>query len=424
MLKILNLTTFDSGGAGSYALQINEMLNTSGYFSKLVVRYSENNDSNIIAVESRYNTWSFAWLLKKAIRFLKKRKNGISRKKPQTLFDFYFFQDEQDEYVSAVNILKRISFKPDIILIYWVSEFITSKTINDLRERTGAQIIWLMMDNAPITGGCHYPWDCKGYQSDCSNCPAIVEKKNLVKAQVNLALKKKNLPPELIFVAFSEQDYQRAKKSSLYPARTLIKQLGFIDEKKFIPGNKLVARAHFGINPECKVLFFGASKMNEKRKGMDLLIKVFQSLNTYFEEKQVVLLYAGYQIPPTIEAITLKHLGFLDEKELILAYQAADIFVCPSIEDSGPMMINQSILCGTPVVAFEIGVATDLVINNQTGYRARLYDIEDFMEGIKSMLDLAPSIQEIYAKNCRETGLMHMGLSSFRKFFNEMFIKE
>jgi glycosyltransferase involved in cell wall biosynthesis len=45
-------------------------------------------------------------------------------------------------------------------------------------------------------------------------------------------------------------------------------------------------------------------------------------------------------------------------------------------------MINESIMCGTPVVSFRMGVAEDLIINGETGYIVKLKNIRDLANGI------------------------------------------
>jgi glycosyltransferase involved in cell wall biosynthesis len=87
------------------------------------------------------------------------------------------------------------------------------------------------------------------------------------------------------------------------------------------------------------------------------------------------------------------------------AYKAADVFICPSIEDSGPMMINQSLMCGTPVVSFEMGVAFDLVITGETGYRVKLKDTNDMAKGIMNILALDKISYGKMSDNCRKLAL-------------------
>jgi glycosyltransferase involved in cell wall biosynthesis len=69
------------------------------------------------------------------------------------------------------------------------------------------------------------------------------------------------------------------------------------------------------------------------------------------------------------------------------------------------MMINQSLMCGTPVVAFNTGVAQDLVINGKTGYRATVGDTNDLTRGIKEILALDIVNHGKLSSACRDLAL-------------------
>jgi len=115
------------------------------------------------------------------------------------------------------------------------------------------------------------------------------------------------------------------------------------------------------------------------------------------------------------------HFGILKEgNELALAYQAADVFVCPSIEDSGPLMVNESIMCGTPVVSFDIGVALDLVFTGKTGYRAKMKDSLDLSQGIKFILELSENKAQEMRSNCRSLALKKYSTKIQRDEFIEL----
>ena len=80
------------------------------------------------------------------------------------------------------------------------------------------------------------------------------------------------------------------------------------------------------------------------------------------------------------------------KKIQILLSAAAFLFLMggtmPSVLDAGPMMINQALSCGLPVVSFEMGVALDVLKNAGTGYCAKLGDYEDFANGIHFIYSL------------------------------------
>ena len=69
-------------------------------------------------------------------------------------------------------------------------------------------------------------------------------------------------------------------------------------------------------------------------------------------------------------------------------------------------------MCGTPVVAFDVGVARDLVRNEQTGYIAKWNDGEDLANKIEKLLKQPQNIQKIMARNCRSMAVSNYGVKA------------
>ena len=137
--------------------------------------------------------------------------------------------------------------------------------------------------------------------------------------------------------------------------------------------------------------------------------------------QNILILIASKKKQPKFNAnFNYKNIGYLKtEEELASVYKASDIFVCPSIEDAGPMMINESITCGTPVVSFNMGIAKDLVINDFTGYRAKLGDSRDLANGIFRLLTFNKRKINNMRKNCRNLGLKYCDQNiQVKSFFN------
>ena len=358
--------------------------------SYLLVQESKNGDSQaIVYTDSRHHN---------AMGKFRRRRNKQQLKDDKFVYDYYFYnKHECYTTVSAKRILQYIPTKPNIIITYWVTDFVNAQTLNDLYRLTKAQIFCFMVDNAALTGGCHYPWDCREFSRNCSNCPAILAEENKTIASKNLAFKKKYLPESAKVVAFSASDYNRACQSALFRDKDVLKLIGYVDETKFTTGNPLSARAYFSLPADKKIIFFGASSLTEKRKGMTLLLQALSSLPM----DSICLLVAGDSPPLGVEVL-VKRAGYLSEAELITAYQAADVFICPSLEDSGPMMVNQALMCGTPVVAFDTGVAQDLVITGKTGYIARPGDVADMAHGISCLINLPEEQYVQMASDCRK----------------------
>ena len=51
----------------------------------------------------------------------------------------------------------------------------------------------------------------------------------------------------------------------------------------------------------------------------------------------------------------IKMLGYVEHKLLPLLYNAADITIVPSYSEGGPLITPESLACGTPVIATNVG---------------------------------------------------------------------
>lgn len=401
-LNILNISMHDIGGAGLAAKKYNALLNQYGFNSKLIVINKHTIDSEIISIENKYIT-----LLK---FFLKKGIEYIFINKMKNIFDSkycFFNTNENAKGFSAKKILSIIPFEPDIIIFHWITRMVNSKTIFEFSRLSNAKLIWYMMDNAPLTGGCHYPWDCIEYQKSCKNCPAVLDDKRKYISENNLATKKKYLPNNLVLISCSEFDYNRAKKSSLFLNKRILKLFFPIDLNKFKPGNKNELKEFCNINPATKVIFFGALSYNDIRKGSKYFIEALDKLQSDFQKEKkdlnkYLIILAGKGRNKLLDNLNfpILEVGHLDENKLIEMYQMSDVFVSTSIEDSGPLMISQAISCGTPIVSFEMGLAYDLVLTGKTGYKAKLKDSYDLANGIKYVFDLDEINYNQLSLNC------------------------
>ena len=144
-------------------------------------------------------------------------------------------------------------------------------------------------------------------------------------------------------------------------------------------------------------MFFGATSLDERRKGMKELIDALSKV----QAKDVVFVAAG-NIKNMVLPENTKAMGYLNEEQLIQMYQMADVFVCPSLADAGPMMVNQSLMCGTPVVAYPVGVSADWIQTGKTGYLAKYGDADDLAKGIDYLLSTSDNEWNQMSKRCRQ----------------------
>lgn len=403
--------------SGVVALDLFNQLKSKGHEVKLLVNsFDKAYPEGIISLETLFSIRKKLFLAKLEWRVNKLIKLGKNKEKLPVNPDYCFFQiDEGQQLYKTRKLLKVAHNKPDIIIVLWVKNFVNLKNIYELHELTHAKIFWLLYDMAPFTGGCHYAWECKGYQNSCGSCPGLFSKDPFDMSNKNLSFKKHYLDKiDLEIIAGSEWQYLQAKTSTLFKAKRIHKILIPIDPVVFKPVTKEAVRNGMNLPENKKIIFFGAVGLTERRKGMYFLIESLNRLKELMKSSDnelsdnILLLIAGQEFDAITDSLPFdfKYLGYLNSGiQLAEAYQAADVFVCPSIEDSGPMMINQSIMSGTPVVSFNMGVSVDLVRTGETGYLAELKDSNDMAFGIYSILKLT---QDDYTKmsiKCREIAM-------------------
>lgn len=417
-LKVLHLSTYDVGGGATAAIRLHNNLRRVGVDSRFLTM------RNVAGTDGIYEMPKYGIFLRIINRIrLFQNKWQISKVDPR----YCFFDSGVSFICSPSEILEKVNFKPDVIIAHWISGFLSAKDLAKLSMVVDAPVIWYLMDMGPLTGGCHYAWDCKGYTLKCGCCPALYSNDKDDFSSKYLKKKSKYLQKtNIVPVAGTEWLFRQVQNSSLFKGKKKEKILIGIDQNVFKPAAREQVRRQLGLPLGKKIIFFGAGRVSEPRKGLLYLKESLMHLASgeFKKKDDTVIVTAGHDDEAWREGegypFEHKHLGVLrNDKELAAAYQAADVFVCPSIEDSGPMMINEAIMCGTPVVSFEMGVALDLVQTGHTGYRAKLKDSRDLANGIKYILELGDDESLAISENCRKLGtsLLHPDVQA-RAFFS------
>jgi glycosyltransferase involved in cell wall biosynthesis len=286
--------------------------------------------------------------------------------------DYLFFErDLTKKKYSSKRLLKKVDFTPDAIIVLFMTRFVTFQNLHEMHHLSKAKIFIYPMDMEPFTGGCHYAWSCTGYTQSCGKCPALRSEKPTDWSARNLAFKLKysSITP-LVPLALNEQTFQQMASSRLFHRHKIHTGLYTLpDGKIFKRLDRAACRVHFALPDKKRILFFGAVSLTETRKGMALLQQALSIVSSElddlkFDKNNLLLLIAGSEqhsldLDPSF---TARHTGFIKGyATLAMAYNAADFFISPSIEETGPTMVLQSIFCETPVISFHVGYSMDLL---------------------------------------------------------------
>lgn len=285
----------------------------------------------------------------------------------------------------------------DIIHLHWVQQgFLSMRGLIKLFSLPHKRFYWSLHDFWPITGGCHIPYFlhkgethfCEKYLSHCSMCPLLNSK-----YQKDLSYKihsSKALWPynRIQFLGVSNavtnqiSTYLQNRPSAIQPLTVpnIINLKSFHVEKCIIkPTDRF------------RMLFI-AARADDPVKGIDYLKRILEiaSLNSSAFKNMAEVLIIGklkHKIDPLPVRVFTKERAL--EDELRNAYNSAHLTLSTSRYETFGQTLLESIACGTPALAFNVGGTSDIIIDGINGALISPYEIEQYAECILSFFEKA-----------------------------------
>jgi glycosyltransferase involved in cell wall biosynthesis len=167
---------------------------------------------------------------------------------------------------------------------------------------------------------------------------------------------------------------------------------------------------------------FGADKLGDSRKGGDLLLKALELLPDSLKAEIILLTFgSGGEAMAAAAGMAVMDLGYVsNDRFKAIAYSAADIFVFPTRADNLPLVLQESMACGTPMVSFNIGGVPDLVRPGVTGYLAQPENSEDLCQRLIQLLE-DQSLRQQMARNCRAIALQEYPIELQAKRYIDLY---
>jgi glycosyltransferase involved in cell wall biosynthesis len=397
-LRVLHFATSDlDGGAARGGYRTHSALQRVGVDSQMLVRRKLSIDPTVREVAPLPR-----WESRR--RRVRARLPLVNPRLPQPTETFNFDLPQDFDQRS----LFESPVRPDVVCVQRITRFLTVRQIRRVYEHYRCPLVWVMHDQSAVTGGCAFSYDCDGFTQQCGRCPQLRSVEPEDASRRLWRRKRRELAGvPLTFVGQSSEAVRWVTRSSLFQDRDAVLVPQPVDAEIFRPADRAGARARLGIPADAKVVFIGAAYLKGRRKGADFAVEALNRLAAMPEAAQIhdalFALAVGDGGAELVDAVPFpgKALGLLhDDLALALLFQAADVFLSPSLADSGPMMVTESLLCGRPVVAFEAGVAADLITSAETGALVPIGDGERLAVGLFETLTRPRRDEEETA--CRE----------------------
>ncbi|GAB4398955.1 MAG: glycosyltransferase family 4 protein [Microscillaceae bacterium] len=285
----------------------------------------------------------------------------------------------------------------DVLHLHWINfGFLSLSSIQKLAA-LGKPLVWTLQDMWAFTGGCHYTGACRGFERQCGNCP-FLKKPHPNDLSHRVWKRKKTLfeTGKWAITPTSQWLAGEARRSALLSSCRIEAIPAPIDTQLFCPEASTLARQALGLPAHSFLLLFGSAKISDPRKGIAYLREALHYLRTQKESLPALeLLVFGQDKAQSLSdwPFPVHYLGQLAPASVIKAYQAANAFVMPSLEDNLPNTILESLSCGTPVIAFRTGGIPEMIHHQVNGYLAPPQNAADLAQGIQWLYHFSPGEQ-------------------------------
>lgn len=348
-MKVLHISTHQTGGAALAAFRLHRSLIDNGVDSRMLTLDGDCDDNNVVCYKP-----VFAFQKSKTLKSTLYRLGiGIGR--------YWRMHDKarkghECQYTYPVS-LYRVERHPlmkwaDVIHLHFCDDFINYPTFF---KKVKKPIVWTLHDIGIGYGGFHYKNDQERL---------LPYFKEIETEFIKIKRKSINQSSNLSIVSLSKEmfefchnvDYLKNRLNFIIPNGVDISQFKILDRNEC--RNKLC------LSSEKKILLFVAEYVQTKSKGLDLLKEAIATI-----DKDNILLCIVGNYPkdmPEKDIIDTRYFGKVhDVNTLSILYSAANFLVVPSTQESFGQTPMEAMSCGTPVVVFPSGAMKDYVCPEQ-----------------------------------------------------------
>lgn len=382
-MTVVHFTTELSGGAGSFVRNIHIAMQDLGLSSLLLTRERNDlRDSVTIKPVTRVSgSLRARWL--------------AALGKFDLIDSSYAIFGIEKSPVGLDDVHQALGARsPTAFIFYWVSYFVNFETIHKLRQAyPNIPFLFVCLDEAFLTGGCHYSYGCLGYQDACKNCPAtsLTRLKNKIEQGFHQRQALiSTINPIVIYPTTNIQ--QMGKKSAILEnTRSLVIPLGAISNKELSLVIDPLTQERLGKKNKKEKVTLLVRSSGEYRKGCDLFVSAIQAMSEKVSDLRTRLEVISIGDETLMHAQIGKYvnhvdMGYVKREELLSIYQNIDVLVVTSREDAGPLMINECVALGIFVISTPIGVAHDLIIEKKNGLITRDISSEAIGDSLTTFL--------------------------------------
>jgi glycosyltransferase involved in cell wall biosynthesis len=222
-----------------------------------------------------------------------------------------------------------------------------------------APLVLTLHDQWVFTGHCAHSFECDRWRIGCGECPDLTIYPAIPRDRTaeNFALKKELFSrTRLHLAAPCTWLMDRAKESLLAPAVEEARVIpNGVDTTVFRPGSKAKERARLKLPPEHQIVLCAGHVARSHWTNSGLLRSTMRYLAGQ-DDCTFLFLGSDRNSQEEIDGIQVIHRKYeRDVSRLAGYYRASDVYFHPARSDTFPTAILESLACGIPPVATDVG---------------------------------------------------------------------
>jgi glycosyltransferase involved in cell wall biosynthesis len=371
-MKVILISTYQSGGAGTAATRLQEGLLAEGIDSSILCAHARNTRPDVLIARRRPQSFKSRIASKLGVHIVSKRERE-QKKVIEANGKYAYYSIPFSDYDIESHPLVKSA---DIINLHWVADFINFPTFF---LKIKKPILWTFHDQNPLMGGFHYMGDMDKNRGN-EKLMALEERYTKLKQDainngaIDICTPSKWLCNESLSNSFMKK----------FPHHHIANGLDTTIFKNF---SKDFAREYFDLPKDKKIILFVSEIIENERKGFYILKEAVEKLNS---KDEFIVVALGTVSNATVLDNFIFIESLHDEKLMALIYSASDVCVIPSREDNLPNVMIEALCCGTPVIGFPIGGVSETVIDNLNGILCDDTSISALTKGITEFFNNQP----------------------------------
>lgn len=371
-MKILHISTYDSGGAGLCCLRLHKGLLDLGYSSKVLVLNKTSDTPKVYEYENSKLRFPkivrWPWLLAKLVLY--KLKIPVSRFQ-KLQFELNILRKKSSPVYSLPLSEYDINNHPlveesDLIHLHWVAGFLDWPSFF---ENVGKPVVWTIHDENLYYGGFHYHRERNSFL----DAYLKLENKLLEIKQASI-----NNCRNLTIVSLSGMMLKLSLSAKIVKNRKHYVIHNPVDQKAFMSHERKFSRSVFNLPQDKKIIIFISYYLNDQNKGFRELVTALNELN----DSSLALFAVGMGKSEIYPKNEIFYAGPINDTRLLsIAYSASDLYVLPSSQEAFAQTPLEAMACCVPVVAFPVS-GTEELIDGKNGIRTSDFSIDSLKAGI------------------------------------------